>query len=304
MKVTILLSTYNGEKYLREQLESIYSLVNFKDIFVLVRDDKSTDSTLEILKEYQDKHDNFSFYQGENVGPAKSFWDLLNKAKESDYFAFADQDDVWDKDKLEVAISELEKKDKNKPLLYFSDVRVVDESLNVTSETMVSKDIEISYPMSLFNNIAPGCTFVFNNKLRELAIKYDVSKNYIHIHDWLIYMIASCFGEVVFDKSTHMSYRQHGNNSIGAIKNKVKYFINQYLKRNDPKNKNIRQRQALGMEETYSSIMSDENKYLTSLVAHYIDNKDIKKKLLDEKKLQYKKKQYKFFRNLIKHNQF
>ena len=304
MKITILLSTYNGEKYLRAQLDSLFALSNIKDISILVRDDGSSDSTLKILEEYKEKHSNLSYYQGENKKPAKSFWELLNKAQESDYFAFCDQDDVWDKDKLEIAINELEKKDKEKPLLYFSDVRIVDQDLNLTSETMVSKDIDISYPMSLFNNIAPGCTFVFNNKLRDVAVKYDVEKNYINIHDWLLYMIATCFGEVVFDQTSHMSYRQHGDNSIGAIKNKIKYFLNQYLHRNDPKNKNVRQRNALGMENTYKEMISEENLYLTHLVAHYIDNKDIKKKLLNEKRLQYKKKQYRFFRNLIKHNQF
>ena len=304
MKITILLSTYNGEKYLREQLDSLFALSNIKDIDILVRDDGSSDSTLKILDEYKEKYSNLSYYQGENKKPAKSFWELLNKAPVSEFYAFCDQDDVWDKDKLEIAINELKKRDLNKPLLYISDVRIVDQDLNLKSDTMVSKDIDISYPMSLFNNIAPGCTFVFNDKLRELAVKYDVEKNYINIHDWLLYMIATCFGEVVFDKSAHMSYRQHGDNSIGAIKNKIKYFLSQYLHRNDPTNKNVRQRNALGIEATYKEMMSEENQYLTHLVAHYIDNKDIKKKLLNEKKLQYKKKQYKFFRNLIKHNQF
>ena len=304
MKITILLSTYNGEKYLKEQLDSLFELNNSSDISILVRDDGSSDSTLQILEEYKNKHPNLSYYQGENKKPAKSFWELLNKAEESDYFAFCDQDDVWDKDKLEIAINELEKKDKSKPLLYFSDVRIVDQNLKLVSNTMVSKDIDISYPLSIFNNIAPGCTFVFNNKLREIAIKYDVNKNYINIHDWLMYMIASCFGEAIFDKSSHMSYRQHGDNSIGAIKNKLKYFIKQFVKRKDIRNINVRQKMALGMENTYSSLMSEENRYLTSLVAHYINNKDIKKKLLSEKRLQYKKKQYKFFRYLIKHNEF
>ena len=107
-KVQILMSTYYGEKYLREQLDSIikqtYPLIN-----ILIRDDGSSDGTLSILKEYAGKYDHVTYYEGENIGVIQSFLQLL---KESDanvnYYAFADQDDVWLPEKIVRAVEKLE----------------------------------------------------------------------------------------------------------------------------------------------------------------------------------------------------
>lgn len=101
--VSVLMSTYNGAKYIREQIDSI---LNQKDVNVelLIRDDGSSDNTAEICKEYQKKNTNIRFYQGENIGVGKSFMELLKKAPEADYYSFSDQDDVWLEDKLSRAV--------------------------------------------------------------------------------------------------------------------------------------------------------------------------------------------------------
>ena len=130
--VQILMSTYNGERYIREQIDSFlqqtYPLIN-----ILVRDDGSSDGTIAILEEYAEKYDNITYYKGNNLGVIQSFLQLLRDSDDAaTYYAFADQDDVWLPEKIEKAIEMLENNtETSMPLLYCSDVYVTDENLNV-----------------------------------------------------------------------------------------------------------------------------------------------------------------------------
>ena len=301
MKITILISTYNGAKYLREQLDSLYSQTLIDNIDFLVRDDGSTDGTQEILEEYRKTHKNFNWYQGENKRPARSFWELLNKVSGADYYAFSDQDDVWDKDKIEVAINELEQLDVKKPLLYMSDVHVVDAELNHVADGFVDTNVPVNYACSLSNSICPGCTFVFNEEVRKLAIRFD-AEEYIDHHDWTLYKIVACFGEVIFDKTTHMGYRQHGDNAIGAKSGLTKYWDMIFKKPNDPKFIHQRMKNALALEKYFGELMSEENRYLTHLMAHYTEDKKIKKALLKEKRFKYSTAQFMYLKFLVRTN--
>ena len=304
MRITVLMSTYNGTKYINEQLESIFNQDFDGELNIVVRDDGSNDGTQDILNEYQKNHKNFKWYQGENKRPAKSFWELLTKVNNADYYAFADQDDVWDKDKLRVAVESLLKMNQEVPLLYISDVRVVDEDLSLISPTFAVKDIPVEYPKSLMNNICPGCTYVFNEKARELAAQYDVEKYFINMHDWKMYQIVLCFGEVFFDQTAHMSYRQHRDNTVGAIRSKLAFYKQMMKKNKDPKYFLERKYNALGLEETYGEMMSEENRYLTHLMAHYNEDKKLKKSLLKDKRFKYPRKQYLYFKYRIRKNRF
>ena len=301
MKITILLSTYNGEKYLREQLDSLFNQTCIKDIDILVRDDGSSDGTQELLDEYKKQHKNFKWYQGENKGPARSFWELINKASGSDYYAFCDQDDVWDKDKIEIALKQLASLDLSKPSLYMSDVHVVDSELKHLANGFVDAKIPVNYAYSLSNSVCPGCTFVFNEEARKLATLFD-AEEYIDHHDWTLYKIIVCFGNVIFDKTTHMSYRQHGNNVIGAKSKLTKYWDMVFKKPKDPKFRNSRLRNAQALEKYYGALMNEENKYLTKLIAHYQDDKKIKKALLKEKRFKYSRAQFMYFKYLVRKN--
>ena len=112
MRLTVLMSTYNGEKYLRNQLDSILAqqLPEGMELKVVVRDDGSTDSTLAILEEYtKNNNDKVSYYIGENLKPARSFWHLVHNCEQSDYYSYSDQDDVWFPDKLSRAINAIER---------------------------------------------------------------------------------------------------------------------------------------------------------------------------------------------------
>lgn len=304
MKVTVLMSTYNGKEYLEEQLQSILNQKFDGDIDILVRDDGSSDGTQEFLEKYQKEYKNVKWYQGENKRPARSFWELLRKAKGSDFYAFADQDDVWDEDKISVAVNSLLTLPQDNPLLYMSDVRTVDKNLKIISEEFCAKDIPIDFPKSMMNNICAGCTYVFNELARSLASELDADKHKMYMHDWKIYQIVVCFGHVYFDKSAHMSYRQHGNNEVGAIKSKLRHYIDLLKTDKDPSLFFRRKNEALVLEEVYGDKMSEENRYLTHLMAHYDEDKKLKKALLKDKRFKYSRKQYWFFRHRIKKNRF
>ncbi len=209
MKIQILLSTYNGEKFLRPQLDSFLTLRGV-DVTVLVRDDGSTDSTPEILAEYRDKH-GFEVVFGENIGLNRSMYELCDlRNTECDFFAFADQDDVWLEDKLSRAVAMLG--DKAEPALYAGCSYLTDESLNVKGTTA-----RVRRPLCFYNamveNMCIGHTLVLSAGLMDIY-----ARNYsedIFVFDYWAYIIASAFGRVVYDGEPATYYRQHGENAIG-----------------------------------------------------------------------------------------
>lgn len=211
--VCVLLSTYNGERYLKEQLDS---LLEQKDVnlSVLIRDDGSFDNTVNILKEYSEKNNNITFFVGKNVGPAQSFFDLINKAPDADYYAFCDQDDVWDKDKMKCAIEFLRKEDASKPNMYYSNLRIVDQDLNFYRLSHSSPSVQSNKYSSLTEDMATGCTVVFN-KTAETMLRNNTPE-YCSMHDTWVYMLCKFLGKTIYDFDAHISYRQHGNNVVGT----------------------------------------------------------------------------------------
>lgn len=209
-KIQVLMSTFNGEKFLDEQLESIMAQDGVK-ISVLVRDDGSSDGTQEILNKWQENR-KLTFYTGDNLRPAKSFMNLIEQAPDVDYYALADQDDVWENDKLKCAVSYLEQSDKAIPALYFSQTQLVDENLQPLPTPQLLPSC--TFYEGLIAHYATGCTFVFNRALLELVRQYKPS--YISMHDlWLYNLCLAVGGNIYFDPMPHIKYRQHGNNVIG-----------------------------------------------------------------------------------------
>ena len=304
MKITILLSTYNGAKYLKEQIDSILNQDIIQNIKILARDDGSTDGTQKILEEYAQKYKNFSWYQGDNLKPARSFWELLSKADDSDFYAFADQDDVWDIDKVRIAYEHIKDFDQSKPALYIGDVRTVDGELNLISSSMVEHDIPFDYPHALIKDLCPGCTQLFNKATRDLTLIYDPVKYEMYMHDWTIYLIATCFGRVFFDDVPHMSYRQHSKNAVGANKNGFGKILDKWKKRNDSDFVGRRRKYALSMEDCYGHLMSEENLRYSHLMAHYTEDKKLKKAILKEKAFKLKGIQYLYFKHRIRTGKF
>lgn len=208
------MSTYNGEQYLREQLDSLLEQ-DVDDMKILVRDDGSTDMTKHMLEEYQSKG-LLKWYTGPNLRPAKSFMNLLRNSCQSEYYAFCDQDDIWMKDKVSVAIKALEQY-KQVPAMYCSNTMLVDKHLNKIRVS--NKLFKFTFGESLITNPVTGCTMVINDVLRNLLLKQ--TPTIMSMHDWWIYTVCLAFnGHVIFDESPHIFYRQHGKNVIGAMTSK------------------------------------------------------------------------------------
>lgn len=281
MKLIVLMSTYNGEKYLKEQLDSLVNQELLPDK-ILIRDDGSVDSTLSILNEYSNKYDFIEYYRGENIGPAKSFFELINKANGYDYYSLCDQDDVWLSDKLKVAVDTLKKEDNNIPLLYSSRVTFVDADLNKVDANISRLYGYTDFAHALLYQTAPGCTMVFNNVAREKIIKYDMNKEYCIIHDSIIHKVCTMFGKMILDETPHMLYRQHGGNAIGLPTNKYNQFalrINRFFKGDL---KNYRKDTALSLLNVYGNECSKENKELLNIVGNYVNDRKLRKELLNK----------------------
>lgn len=208
----VLMSTYNGEKYLKEQLDSI--LKQSIEVDILVRDDGSSDETIRILKEYGDIYENIRYVQGENKGFVGSFIELMKMAKGYMYYAFCDQDDIWFKDKVEVAVSKLKQMDIHKPCVYASCSLLVDNDMKGNETTQTNRK-GIDFYNIIIQNLMPGHTQVVNQALLDFLLShpFDISK--IFVHDYWIALIAITFGEFYFDNTYHTYYRQHNDNSLG-----------------------------------------------------------------------------------------
>lgn len=286
MTLTVLMAAYNGEKFLRTQLDSILNqdLPQDIDLKIIVRDDGSTDGTLDILKEYCDNYkDAVSYYTGENVRTARSFWHLLKNCPKSDYYAFSDQDDFWYPDKLARAVKMLqEEPEQNIPLLYSSNVMVADADLNPI-EGMNSVEMYTDLAHMLIYNLSNGCTQVFNNAAREEFIKYDLDNGLQIMHDRLADLLTALFGKIIYDPEPSMLYRQHGNNvcgeqSLGKVRSLFKR-IKRFLGSSD----SIRSDRCKMLLELYGDRLSEDQKHLLYVVGNYKTDKKARKALMKDK---------------------
>lgn len=223
--IHILLSTYNGERYLKEQLDSIIAQT-YTDWRLFVRDDGSTDDTQRIAEQYAEKDDRIRIIDNgkANIGAMRSFEYLLAQCGGADYYAFADQDDVWRSDKLALsldAIQQAEKVHPNKPIVVHTDLKVVDEQLHEVAPSFWRYsnirpdllDTHIRY-MAICNSVT-GCTMLFNGLAREGALPIP-DKAYMH-DAWIALRTLLCGGQVVPLFCTPIAYRQHHDNTLGAV---------------------------------------------------------------------------------------
>lgn len=235
-KIWVLMSTYNGMAYIEEQIESILSQKNC-DVHLLVRDDGSTDATLDILKSYEKKGSITLISDNINLGPAKSFLKLLEMAPDDGYYAFSDQDDCWNSDKLERALEMLtQAEENNMPLVYYSNSDVVDQNLNSTGKKVYSGKQKPTLERVLCGYGIQGCTMVLNKALRDIFLSVDMSKERIGMHDFFLCDLCMvCGGKILYDDFSTMKYRQHESNVVGydvnaTRLNKIKKYINEILK--------------------------------------------------------------------------
>ena len=251
MKVEVLMSTYNGENCIDEQLKSIANQAT--PVHITIRDDGSKDRTIEIVKKYKE----IALIPGENQGATESFLSLIELAPEADYYAFADQDDVWDNDKIDIAINTL-KAYTDRPAIYSGNTRLVDGNLNfIKNEDLNPKT---SLGSAIVKNYATGCTVVFNKALMVELKKYR--PNNVPFHDWWVNLVClSIGGTSLYDIEPHMSYRQHGNNVVGGNDSVWKKWTSRLMKFNKPYHRDEMAKQIL---DAYD-VGTDEKKILKSI---------------------------------------
>lgn len=230
--IDILLAAFNGEEYISQQIDSIINQT-YSDWKLYISDDCSTDSTLEIVKSYIEKHPSkiFLIENTKSSGSAMNhFFRLLQHAK-SNYIMFCDQDDVWLPDKIILTLEKMKESennyDKDKPILIYTDLIVADEKLNVISNSMFKyQSLRINnnkLNALLAQNNVTGCTVMINKKLLEI-VKNNIPKSSI-MHDWWLALVAATFGDVVFIDKPTVLYRQHSNNQVGAKNTRNIFYI-------------------------------------------------------------------------------
>jgi glycosyltransferase involved in cell wall biosynthesis len=265
--VEILLATYNGEKFIQEQLDSLMnqSDINFK---ILIRDDGSTDNTIKIINEYQQKFptkiavlkDN-----KKNVGATQNFGILLQYAT-ADYIFFCDQDDIWLPNKIEVSLQKMKaiENDKAIPCIIFSDMKVIDEYGNITSDS-VWQQLHLHPKYFVLNrllvqNIPHGCTMLINKAMRNLASPIPKAAM-LHDH-WIALLAASC-GKFDYIEKPTLLLRNHTQNVTRkptSITQKIKRFSNNFLSKTEYEYYiKIRVEQAKALQLRASSFISDEH---------------------------------------------
>lgn len=208
--VSIMMSTFNGEQFIDEQIESIMHQDNVITMLI-IRDDGSTDDTVKCVNRLMTKYQGrISLICGNNIGYRRSFLELLSKAPDTDYYAFADQDDVWKNNKCIEAITSLEKCDHNE-WLYASGLLIADENLNVISENYLN-NYKNSLESYFIRGRLAGCTFLFTRELKDKAKLFselNLEDTCMPAHDFLVGSIAYACGNVFIDHRGFVLHRRH-----------------------------------------------------------------------------------------------
>lgn len=236
--IAVLMATYNGEKYIKEQLDSIFlqKLLPGDKLTLFVRDDGSKDATLDIINVYSKNNDIVVLKDAEErIGPARSFWRLLKTVEEYDYYFFSDQDDIWDENKVQCALTVASQY--NGPFLYTSNNRKIDENGCCTKERSASKMPVYNLQSVLVSSFAQGCSMMCNGEARKIALLQD--EKHIPMHDLALLVSTIICGSVVYDLEPRFSHRIHmnnadainnGNNSIVRLQKSIKKWVDRNSK--------------------------------------------------------------------------
>lgn len=226
-KIVILMATYQGEKYLEEQLRSI-AAQDYPNWQLLVRDDSSADETMRLLSAYAARYPKqITICRNEtNLGGTKNFLTLLKDAVAqcgggTTYFMFCDQDDSWHPDKLRLTLARMKRVEArygaDVPALVFTDARVVDgEMAELAPSFFALQHFQMkkrTLPHFLMENMVIGCTCMMNLALAAMVEKVPEHARY---HDWWMALLAAAFGHTSYLPEATLDYRQHGNNVVGA----------------------------------------------------------------------------------------
>ena len=267
--VAIMMATYNGGRFLAEQIDSILSQT-YRNWVLFIRDDGSTDSTLDVIANYVKRYPervlaiNDPSLKG--GGSKENFAAILGWVKKNydfEYFMFSDQDDVWLPDKIDIELTACKHADDHGsiPTLVHSDLMVVDKELNTLGDSFVKFRAIDPYKADLRhllvqNNIT-GCTMLWNKSFCNLL---DLNDSAIAMHDWWMGLTASCFGKIIFVNKTTIKYRQHEGNVVGATNVNSIGFVLRRLSGANHVRKTLEMafKQADAFKKTYSEVLNSE----------------------------------------------
>lgn len=236
--VQVLMSTYNGGNNIIKQVNSIQKQKNVK-VLLTIRDDGSNNETLDVLRTLEKKYENTTIIYGENIGYKKSFLTLLSKRNKNniDYYAFSDQDDIWDENKLNTAVNMLDK-ETNKVKLYTSSLSIYNENMEYVKKSDISSTPNNIYSFFTRNRYA-GCTYVFSERLAELSSNYEklrFKNSEMPEHDFLVGAFAYAFGIVIIDSESyikHIRYPSSVTSGGNGIKKRIQVELFNTFKRKD-----------------------------------------------------------------------
>ncbi len=267
--IDILMASYNSEKYIESQINSILQQT-YTNYHLYINDDISTDNTLNILQKYKNQYNNkISFHQNNKRLGIKGNFSSLMEQSNANYIMFSDHDDIWFNNKIEITYNKmvaLEKKySQTTPLLVFTDKIVTDSMLNIIhtshnkSEKLNTKNI--SFNRILMGNVISGCTIMINKPLKEIC-QY-INQNAI-MHDYWIALIASAFGYIGYIDKPTMFYRQHNANFFGAKSYSLKYAFQKLIKGRKSMQQSVFKNiiQAESFYTQYENILNSENKQI------------------------------------------
>ena len=210
--VTVIMSSYNGSSFIERQIKSIY---NQKDVSIncFIRDDGSSDNTLQILTELQKEYANLSFIVGDNVGWEKSFLIALSLAPQADYYAFADQDDIWFDNKIINGLNQLAQYPDNEVVMFHCNKISVNGDLTPLSHQIKRLSRPINRQNAVVQEYAQGCSIIFNNAAKNLPTRrLPIEKI---AHDFWVGLVCFMFGHVIYDCNPYFYHINYGNNASG-----------------------------------------------------------------------------------------
>lgn len=235
-QISIVMATYNGAVYIKEQLDSIINNT-YQNWTLEVCDDGSSDETIAIVNEYITKYPGrISLHRNKkNLGVVRNFLEGVSRAT-GDYIMFADQDDVWLPDKISCTLEKMKETEQGHldlPVVVFTDAKVVDERLQEIAPSFHGisglDTNKTDLPHLLMENKLIGCTMIFNRATAKLLYTFPQNARY---HDWWIGLLAASMGKIGYLQKSTLLYRQHGNNEVG-VRNFVSYVKKrlQFLKK-------------------------------------------------------------------------